>query len=72
MCNDYGGIPIGALDEDCMEEISNLDPNAEDYIGVISNATTLFKDELSYFIIPEDQMGEVCEVRDEQRQEILT
>lgn len=65
MCNENGENPIQSLDEDCVEEISNLDPNGEDYIGVISNATSLFKDELSDFIIPEDQMNDVCEVRDE-------
>ena len=60
MCDDDFDIDV---DENCGAGTSELDLSGEDYVTLISNATALLNTNgENNFIIPEDEVDEVCEV----------
>ena len=64
MCSDYiDDLEEIDVDESCVAEISILDLDDEDYITLISNAIAYLEaNNEGDFIIPQDQIEEVCEV----------
>lgn len=51
-----------SLDAACGAGTSDLDLGADDYVTIVNDAIALLEDSVE-IVIPEDQIGTVCEVR---------